>query len=367
MNARALAIVFAVVASAPARVRAEPADGAPARAKDEVPIVLGGVDPVDPITTSITDVLATQGTESIQPLFSGVPAIAPRDVLEPPPRFDPVLARVWIDVRKDAVVVSIADRSWERIFVRRIRTPEGLDPVTREEVAHVVASALETLREGGTIGIARTELVRKEPPPPSIEVPTPRAVPPRAVPETIGLQLGVGYEGIAFGARFVHGPAALLRGSLPLGGGWRAGLAVSVQSRSTVVVEPEPIGVHLGSVAFRSAFEIERRLGSRFVLRAGLGPGVDVLSVEPRLREAATPNVGVSDPSTRTSPILRASIGVDARVLGTARIFAVAVLDHDLDNRAYALREGAVERSVLDPPALRPGAMLGIAADVLGP
>jgi hypothetical protein len=315
--------------------------------------------------------------------FSLVDAIDPRSITDPPLDRSPGFARVWLDIRRDVAVVSIADTGWERIYVRRMPLPSGLDDVAREQVVHVVVSAIETLLAGGKIGIARAELVDEPegaaPPTKAAPAPTPvapalapaeHAAPPPHAGPVLGAQLGVAYEVVSFApGHEAHGPLASLRASAS-SGDWTGALSFSGQLRTPIVVDDAPIGLRLGVVALRLGFEVERRLTSRLALRAGVGPGLDVLDIEPRSRTRSAdgviaPGVTLEAARSRVSPVLRWTLGLDVGIAGAVHGFAAFVLDHDLDNRTYFVRDVDVDRNVLAPQAFRPGFMIGIAADLV--
>ena len=305
-----------------------------------------------------------------------VPEIAPASITAPPPSPPPAFARVWIDMRADTCVVSIADAPWERIHQRIMARPPGNDGVTREQIAQVVISAVEAMLAGGVIGVARAEIA---PPIVAKPTPTPPATPREAPPSTApapsapgrGVSLGAGYEAIAFASETIaHGPSASLRGTLPVGR-WSFGLGISAQWRAPVVVERAPIGMRLDTKALRLVLDVEHELTPGLALRAGLGPGLDLNAIEPRAVtgsvEGGGPTIAVEAKRSRVTPVLRWSVGIDARVARSAHVVLAGVLDHALQNRSYVVREQGVERDVLAPLALRPGLTLTIVADLAGP
>jgi hypothetical protein len=162
---------------------------------------------------------------------------------------------------------------------------------------------------------------------------------------------------------------ALLRGGAS-SDEWTLGASFSGQLRAPIVVDEAPIGLRLGVVALRFGIDVERRFGPRVSLRAGVGPGLDVLEIEPRSRARSAdgvvgPGVTLQAARTRVSPVLRWTVGLDVRIAGALHGFAAAVLDHDLDNRTYFVRDVDVDRNVLAPQTLRPGLMIGLTADLV--
>lgn len=370
----ALSVVLTSVLPLEAQERSTSAE----RSSRAVPVVIAG-DP-DPRATEATlrDLLAHL-SEPIALEVTAAPEIDPRSITDPPPSRPAAFARVWIDVRSETCVVSIADTTWERIYQRRMPRPGGNDDVTREQIAQIVVSAIEAMLAGGTIGVARASLAPSPPPPPPIVPPSGRDVAQADVrgktSSEAGLRanavLGVGYEALAFSSSTIaHGPLASVRGSIEEGN-WTLGLDLSAQWRAPLVVDEAPIGVRLDTKSFRLVLEGARVVSPRVTFRAGVGPGLDVIDIEPRgvsrSGEGGEPTVTVEAKRSRVSPVLRWSLGVDVRAAPGVHVALAAVLDHALTNRAYVVRQQGIEREVLAPFDLRPGLTLSIAADLVRP
>jgi hypothetical protein len=351
----------------------EPAAKAP-RALRPVTVTIAG-DP-DPRATETTlrDLFSHLDVAAPPLTFSTVHEIEPRSITDPPAQIPPAFARVWIDVRSDTAVISIADKSWERIYLRRTPRPAGADEVTREQIAHIVVSAIETMLAGGRIGVARAEIAAPqaapapppEPRPPDV-APSAPAIPMKPKSRRVA-NLALGYEALAFSSDTqAHGPWGSLRGAL-MDGAWAVGLSLSAQWRAPILAEAAPIGVRLDTTAVRLVLDFERALGSRVALRAGVGPGFDFLSIEPRgvSRSAADgqPAISVENRRSRIAPVIRWSVGAEVRLAPSVRLGIAAVLDHDPVNRAYFVRDGTEARDVLAPFPLRPGLTLALIGDL---
>lgn len=351
---------------------------------DEPPAEVRAIRPVTVTIAGDPDPRATETTlrdlfshleVSAPPLtFSTVFEIDPRTITDPPAEIPPAFARVWIDVRADTAVVSIADESWERIYLRRMARPDGADEVTREQIAHIVVSAIETMLAGGRIGVARAELAARKaaptPPPKSPDVAAP-STPAKLMPPARRYiaNLALGYEALAFsGDTQAHGPWGALRGAL-VDGPWAVGLSLSAQWRAPILAEGTPIGVRLDTTSARLLLDFERVLGSGIVLHAGVGPGFDFLSIEPRgvSRSAAAgqPAITVENRRSRITPMIRWSVGAEVQLTPSIRLGMAAVLDHDPVNRSYFVRDGAGARDVLAPLPLRPGLSLALIGDLV--
>lgn len=308
--------------------------------------------------------------------------IDPRSITDPPPAPPPAFARVWIDVRAESSVISIADAPWERIYQRRMHRSVGNDEITREQSAQIVVAAIEAMLAGGTIGVSRATLVPPPPPPPPAatapEAPAP-APPPRDEKPAVAVEggrrprvlLGVGYEALAFSSRAIaHGPLASLRANVEEGP-WSAGLHLAAQWRVPTTADETPIGVRLDTRSFRLLLEGSRSLVPRVRLRAGVGPGLDVTAIEPRGVSRSgvgeEPSITVEAKRSRVSPVLRWAAGLDVRPSPGMHVALDFVLDHALTNRAYVVRQDGAEQEVIAPLDLRPGLTFSIAADLVRP
>ncbi len=365
----ALGILFTCVRSGEAQERDT---GGHERSSHAVTITIAGDPDTRATEATLRDLFAQLTEARAVTLEVGVTsAIDPRSITGPPPAPTPAFARVWIDVRSDTCLVSIADEAWERIYQRRMPRPPGNDDVTREQIAQIVFSAIEAMLAGGKIGVARASLL-----PPPQAAPPAAATPVREAPARIveerprpGATLGVGYEALMFSSRAIaHGPIASLHGAVE-DGPWSLGVGLTAQWRAPITVERIPIGVRLDTKSFRVVLDGTRALGPQMKLRAGIAPGLDVTSIEPRgvsrAGEGEQPTITVEASRTRVSPVLRWSVAIDVRLVPGMEVTLAGVLDHALTNRSYVVRYQGIERDVLAPFALRPGLTLSIAADLV--
>ncbi|AKU98201.1 hypothetical protein AKJ09_04865 [Labilithrix luteola] len=374
---------FLTVTLTGTRAHAEPHAPAAPDAPDSrlVRVVIGSDPNASATEATLRDLLEhlnAEPSKRVETTFETTSEIDARAITNPPAQPAPAFARIWLDVRGDVCVVSIADTSWERIYVRRVALSSGFDDVAREQVAHIVGSAVETLLAGGSIGVARQELTKPSPSPsPPAKVTPPKnlpATPPAIVGEDnhshFAARLGAGYEVLAFSADHVaHGPWISLRGSL-VRGPWQFGLVLTGQWRLPISIDQSPIGLRLDDIAFRPMLDLGRETDSRLTLHFGVGLGFDALGIDPRgATVQAGPNgepaVTVEARRSRIAPILRTSVGLDVRITRGASIEIAGVLDYDPGNRSYFVQEGDRARNLLAPYALRPGIALGLIADLL--
>jgi hypothetical protein len=285
--------------------------------------------------------------------WSRASAVDPRDVVRPPPGARAAFARVWVDLEPGGrATLYLADAAWERILVRRLELSGGLDEVGREELAYVVRSSVEALLGGARIGLER-EQVRAElglaPAPAGRGASRPRAAPAGA---PLVLALGALYEGqiLASDPRASHGLG--LAAGLARPGGLRPSAWLLLTYRFPYVVEDDRIGARLQTVSVRAVGTLSFALGERLSLRAGAGPGADLVFLEPRRPEGSDARL---DPARwATVPLVRACVGPELR-LGPGALLALTTgLDADLSETRYVAHGGGQIHPVFVPWRVRP-------------
>jgi hypothetical protein len=246
------------------------------------------------------------------------PSVDPRALRMVPTPEPGVLAHVWIDFsQRDEAFVLILDAKVERGLGRSISRASG-DEVAREEVGHVVQTAVEELMAGEPIGRPREELGLEGRPTDPRPKPTPRPI-PRDAPSSPTPPSGahwrvrstVGYEISAFtsAAPVIQGP----RGSFEIVGHSASspliwGLRASAQWRFPVEAHVSPFVVRLAGGALRAEGLVEYALGGAWSFGAALGGGVDVIRVLPH--SAIESEAMIAPPTTVVAPMGRASIGL---------------------------------------------------------
>ena len=371
-------VVSSVVLSIGRRLEAqEPAAAAADVTTRVVSITVAG-DPAPRATEATLRDLFTHltDTRTVALEVSTASEIDPRAITDPPPSPPAAFARVWIDIRAESCVVSIADGPWERIYQRRMPRPVDSDEVTREQIAQIVVAAIEAMLAGGTIGVSRASLAPPSPPPPpppSATLSSPEQNPPEQPARGLRphVWLGVGYEALALSwGAMAHGPVASVRATLDERA-WTAALILSAQWRVPLTVDEAPIGVRLDTQSLRLLLEGSRELSPSAGVHVAVGPGLDVTGIEPRgvARSGVgnEPTITVEAKRSRISPVLRWAAGIDVRPSPGVRLSVDFVLDHALTNRAYVVRQQGIERAILSPLDLRPGLTFTVAADFVRP
>lgn len=350
-----------------------------------LPCAAGAAEP--PASRPLVDVvvIASAGDQAaldgvIRELFARLPVdldvrrsstLDVQAVLTPTEGAAPRLARIWIDGRSGArATLFLADAKWERILVRHIPLPSGLDEVAREEVAQIAETSVGALLGGGTVGVtpkeARAELGL---PPPRVAPASPArpaapALPaPPAPPIEPALRVFTGYaaEGWSTASPLRHGPALGLGVHLfspaPTSP-WSARAALFGSYRLPTIVDGGVVGARLDQAVIRLAAGPARRLSGRWSAEALLGGGVDVAHVEPRI--GAEPRL-VLEPSARRVSVLGSLMtGVAADLSRTTRVRSMLTLDADLFDTRYVVSLNGAITPVLEPWRLRIGLMVGL-------
>lgn len=346
--------------------------------RERVSIVLGA-DPEN--QKRLTQVLAELlGRLGVTPEIRSASRVSPVDVVTPPVSPERALARVFIDATdRDVAVVYIVDAGWERILVRRVPLPAGLDEVVREEIGHIVESSVEALRAGGKIGVSReqaSEELGVPVPAPSAERPRKRPIPRSRPVETerrpvarqserrgkleLELDLGLGWEASFWTSDHLrHGPIVRLDLGTALVGG-----TLLAQYRMPVSEDAEPIGLRQESGALRALGFLRPTIAKELRLRFELGVGLDFERLEPRITEDGA--TSVSDVKTRAAFIARAGAGLELRVFDESWLSVVFALEMDPSPDDYVIQRGTRTESVVEPLFVRPGLALVLATPLAG-
>ena len=258
---------------------------------------------------------------------------------------DLALAHVYVDLREAPLLVYIADQGHERVLIRRVVLPASFDEAAREEVGAIVASAIDALCAGGTIGIVRAQAQLDPPPapvaPPSLP-PPPTDPPPVIVARRWSGGLLARYRAMAWApARMQH--------TLELGGVLRRRvglvdpqLALWVGGITPTAVTRAPGAARLAGASVRAELGAVTLLSPRWSQLVAAGGGVDLL------RGAGERPIVV--------PMVQASLGLRAAIGRGVFVELQAHVAVDLvDTRVLDSVSGRV---LLDPWRVRPGISL---------
>jgi hypothetical protein len=300
-------------------------------------------------------------------------------VLTPPESPPPALARVFIDVTgRDVAIVYLVDAAWQRLLVRRLPLEHGLDEVAREQVAHVVESAIQSLAAGGVLGVTRAEASaelgvvepsrvtaprdeRRTAPVPTraLAPPAPKSPPPRV--NAWDARVGVGW-GLApwTPQTLLQGPELRVRlgwgrGRLSWGGGVSGRYLLEREVRSALA------GMVIEGVGVRALGHARYALEPGFAVLASLGLGFDRETFRPLPGDASTVLLGAG--GARTSGIVATSLGMEARIAGPIWLGADAGVELEVAPDDYVVGRGSGFVAIAEPLRLRPNfsAQLGFA------
>lgn len=297
---------------------------------------------------------------AVQLQVSARSAIDVKDVITRQLEPEPPLARIWIDfTAHDQLAVYVTDGAWERILIRLV--PRAHNPaVDHEQVAQIVAAAVQALRDGARIGIERSVAqARLLPAPPSVRrEPMHTAVtpPPARFPRA---WLGVGYE-LTHQARevpLVHAAGLELGAMFAEWAGAELGLELAFSARPARFASQE-VAARFDTLAARWLGVISSRREQTVRLRVALGGGVDAVQLAPQRAPAGF------DPSPKRVLVygaLRAALGAELDIMrfstdGREKLALAPVLLTDVqlgDTRYVVLARGG-EQVAFDPFRVQP-------------
>ncbi len=276
----------------------------------------------------------------------------------------PAVARAWIDLREPGqVTLYLTGDQQDRVLIRQVPLVRNLDEVAREEIAHIVEAAVDELLLGGQIGVEKKH---------DADLP-PRAVLPPPLPEPpLRLDIGFGYAAQGWDEKRapLHGPAAFVSLAKKTGP-WRPGAWVSAELRFPEVVrkDNEPVQMTLDQGALRLLFVVDHSLTSRWIVRGGVGGGLDWIHVVPSESGTSNDAQPAFNRGTRAVAMLRALAIARYALAVKSELFFGLAADVDPSNARYVVDtvNGEQTRTTpfFHPWPIRPMAMIGITADVL--
>jgi hypothetical protein len=262
---------------------------------------------------------------------------------------DLALAHVYVDLREAPLLIYIGDQGHVRVLIRRVALPANFDEAAREEVGVIVASAVDALCAGGTIGIVRAAAIDAPAPAPVVvPVVAPVVVAPVVVAASPRPAVRRWSGGVLARYRLMGWAPLRLQHTLELGGVLRRRvgrvdpqLAVWAGAITPTAVTRAPDAGKIAGASLRLEVGAVTLLASRWSQLVAVGGGVDLLRGAGRWLAV---------------PMLQASVGVRATL---GRGLLVELQGHaavDLvDTRILDAADGRV---LLDPWRVRPGISL---------
>jgi hypothetical protein len=269
-------------------------------------------------------------------------------------------ARVWIAVSSSGRArLYLEHGASDRVLVREIDGDASNPELLREELGHILQTAVEGLKAGEEIGAPRSDALKE------VEAETARAAPapvapapesdqgaepePRDSPGS--LRFGPRYEVSWLGAgHFEDGPGAVFGAARPVG------FELAGYFRRALEVEDAPVGVRLQTLAARGLVTLELWEKAPSRIRLGAGMGADFVRVSPVAHEGT---LELSDPAWRTLAMARAQASYAHRAFGFMELEVAIGVDVDLSDTSYVVQQGSGDVTVFEPWAVRPLLSLG--------
>ncbi len=284
--------------------------------------------------------------------FERLPRIEPDRVADPDAGAGHA-AVAFIDARAPGrATLYLVDPRHDRVYVRSVPRPRGSEELAREELAHILETALEGLLGGETIGVPRSTAFPARRP----AAPAPRRPSPLPGPE---LEFGLLYEAeyLSHEVLLTHGPVlaagiGLERKRL------RFGLWATAQYRQPLHAQTELLSARFEGGALRLLLTLDTRLGESVFFRAGLGGGLDILSVSPETRDPdrAEPEAA----RVLTFGVARAALGLGVELSSHFSLLALLAADLDPSDTRYVFTTRRGDEPILTPATLRPAALFGL-------
>jgi hypothetical protein len=291
---------------------------------------------------------------------------------------------IWIDIRRpNEARLFLTSSDGERVVIRRVRLPDGLDELGREAIGQIVESSALALASGVRLGMSRDEAQRvmtTEQPgqaapegnaahpggagsaaPASVGASHPAASDPssarsgQAAP--VSYRVGLGYAAAAFikAAAVEHGPllgAALSSGrSSP-----ELVLGVSGQYHVPVSVSTSEVALTFDGASFRVEAGPQFWMGRRAWFEALAAGGLDVVRVLPE--RAVEPALALAPAAVFVNGAARITVTAGQRVWPSLAVAISAFADISLARTHYDVHLRGVTFPTLTPWPVRPGLSL---------
>lgn len=267
-------------------------------------------------------------------------------------------ARVWIELPPASRArLYLEHGESDRVLVREVGGDASNPELVREELGHILQTAVEGLKAGEQVGAPRQDALKDMAAEKTAEKPAaePKAAPslaPQGRNSPGRVELGARYELSWLGdGRFEDGPGAALALSRTIG------VELSAYYRRPLQVTGNPVGVRLQTVSLRGLLTIPIWSAARGSVRLGAGGGADLV----RVRSIASSELDaeLANPSGRKLALGRVQGTYAYRAASFIALTATVGLDLDFNGTRYVFQRAAGELRVLDPSPLRPFFSLG--------
>jgi hypothetical protein len=273
--------------------------------------------------------------------------LKPDEVITPRRGAEARLARAWVDLSTpERATIYLVDRDWARVLVRHVQTTAGHEEMAREALGHILETAVDALAHGASIGIANEQALAH--------------TTADAVAAPTHSELGASYEAeIDAPGVVANGPAASFyiganRGAVRPGG-W-----LIAQYRLPLTFDSAPLGVRLDGGGLRALATMDVEVGKRAAVRFGVGPGVDLVRMTPRLE--GRPGTQLGSDQTFALVVGRVSVALVESVSTHLDFLLTVSCDIDPSGTRYSATVDGADQTVLSPWAVRPALSLGLSA-----
>jgi hypothetical protein len=269
-------------------------------------------------------------------------------------------ARAWIAFGpQGGARLYLEHSASDRLLVRDVASDANNPELVREELGHILQTAVEGLKAGEEVGAPRSDVLKE------VAVDGAPADAPRDTPEPLqaaapgprertgALRFGPRYEvlWLGDGAHFQDGPGAVFEAALPIG------FELAAYYRRPLKVEDAPVGVRLQTLSVRGLGTLQLWRTERDGVRLGAGVGADFVRVSP-LAEPGR-DVEVSSATWLKLAVARLQASYARRAFGFMEVQVTLGLDLDLSDTRYVFQQRSGNRTVLEPWPLRPLLSLG--------
>lgn len=296
----------------------------------------------------------------VNPRLQAESAIEVTEVVTRRPQAAPPLARIWIDLTREELAVYVADSAWERILIRLL--PRSENPaVDHEQVAQIVAAAVQALRDGASIGIsrhdARARLLPPAAPRPLEQATAPARPAPPAPPSSVWA--GGGYEFLHRSAEVPvsHGASLQLGVTFAELSGLELGVELDAVFRPSRYASSD-VSTRFDTLALRWLLTGSSARAHSLRLRAAVGGGLDAVHLQP---EAVDGSLLASEPRTLVFGALRAAAGAELDLASLAEgetklaLATLLLADLELTDTRYVFSSAQGEEVAFDPFRVQPG------------
>jgi hypothetical protein len=315
--------------------------------------LIGRAEAVGPVRDVLRELL---GREDVEVVWTWPERFRPDDVLAVTSGAKKLGAAVWIDLGTPSQAnLYFRDASGERFVVRRLPLERGLDELAREEIAHVVASAVLALASGSGPALSRSEaravMVAAPAARAAPETPPPPAAAARPTHWEAGASLGIGAlaASIPVGFRLEASFAA------PAGPAIAAWLALGYQLPAS---DTDAVGVVVQAMQLRAGARYELLRSGAVAVHLLAGAGVDRVEFRPRSDD---PTVELAPSGRFWAPLARLGAGVRFARWRHLALEGGLVADILLTDVHYDLHDaqGRAMR-VVTPLIVQPGLVFGV-------